>query len=699
MVRFLKPFLSAARVCLFLTFLFAIETAAAQSPVQSQGEPAVQWAVRVVKASSQLYRRGPHSAYQLLGKPNSLSFLPYTGIANPCAWMADNRTDGLEPDLDTNARAVLRVGFEQAVSARQVFVLENLNPGAISTVRIIGVNGEQQTVYSAAAGQIPFRYRFLNVFFDPPEFKVKQVELEVETGKVPGWNSIDAIALGTTADSIKPEINLPDVAEFGDEKPENLGSLVNSEFPELLPVISADGRTLYFCRRGHPDNLGDEKRDDIWFSHRTSGFWSEAERMDAPLNNDYSNFLCSMMPDGNTIYVGNVYRPDSEPMPGVSVSYRTADGWSYPQRLEIDNFHNRGRNVLYQVGNDGKTLLMALERNESYGGMDIYVSRKQEDETWTEPVNLGGTVNTAADETTVFLASDNRTIYFSSSGHNGYGLNDVFMSRRLDDTWTNWTEPVNLGPNINTVGWDGNFSIPASGQYAYFVSSLNTYGKEDIFRVKLPQSIRPRPVVLVSGTVRDTRNGQAIAARIIYEDLATGEIVGEAYGDPSTGEYQIALPEGTVYAFRAQAPNYFAVNQNLDLAELADYDELTRDLELTPIERGQTVRLNNIFFDTGTSALKTSSFPELMRVVELLQNNPNMTITVRGHTDNVGESGDNMELSRSRAGAVVEYLVSQGIAANRMKQEGFGEDKPVSANDTAEGRELNRRVEFHIDSE
>jgi outer membrane protein OmpA-like peptidoglycan-associated protein len=544
----------------------------------------------------------------------------------------------------------------------------------------------------------------LNVFFEPRPYKVSEVEVVLNVGMVAGVNEIDAIALSTSQDTIKPEIML--VAGISSNiKPENLGAAVNSEFEEVFPIIAPDGKTLYFCRKFHPDNLGVRKEEDIWYSeivedsltHVVS--WGQAKNIGEPLNNTYPNFACGILPDGNTMLVGNIYLPNGTVKEGVSITQRTTTGWGTPVRQVIQDYQVNKHLVNYSLASDGKTLLMALDRNTSLGGMDLFVSFLQSNGKWSSPLNLGRDVNTAGDESTVFLASDGMTLYFSSEGHNGYGSNDIFMSRRVDSTWTRWSEPQNLGPAVNSPDWDAYFSLPASGEFAYFVSEKNSLGGSDIFRIVVPEALRPRPVALISGRVIDARTKKPLGGVTIrYESLTTGREIGIAHSDSLTGKFIISLPVGELYGFRAEADKYASVNENIDLRGLQKYQELKRDLRLVQLEKGQSVVVNNIFFETGKWELKPESDPELKRIVELLQRNPSMVITIAGFSDNVGTKKNNIELSRKRAEAVFRYLDGLGIDRKRVSVKGFGEDKPLNTNDSEEGRQQNRRVEFIIDT-
>jgi outer membrane protein OmpA-like peptidoglycan-associated protein len=331
--------------------------------------------------------------------------------------------------------------------------------------------------------------------------------------------------------------------------------------------------------------------------------------------------------------------------------------------------------------------------------MDIYVSFLLVDGTWSEPKNLGNTINTAAEEVSPYLASDGKTLYFSTGGHPGFGDNDMFISKRLDDTWTNWTEPTNLGSEINTRGWDAYYTISAEGKYAYFVSSENSIGTEDIFRLELPSEITPDPVFLLRGKVLNSKTEQPVSASIKYETLPDGIEAGFATSNALTGDYRIVLPSGKKYGYYAVAEGFVAVNQNLDLREVYDYGELNVDLYLVPIEKGQTVRINNIFFEFGAYELLDDSFIELNRLKESLNANPQMMILVKGHTDNIGNDARNQVLSENRANSVKQYLIEQGIDSTRIRINGMGSKSPIADNNTEEGREKNRRVEFEIISE
>jgi outer membrane protein OmpA-like peptidoglycan-associated protein len=497
---------------------------------------------------------------------------------------------------------------------------------------------------------------------------------------------------------VKHNINLVPGIKYT-EKPVNLSASVNTSSSEISPIVTPDGKGIFFVRVEDAGNKGGtDDYSDIYFSKNESGNqWQPSINLGEPLNNRTTNAVNSVTPDGNTLFLLHTYYPSGDfKASGLSISNRKGNSWEVPTDIDVIDHYNLNDYNEFCMSNDKQIIIMAVERNETFGVKDLYVSFLIGGQLWSLPLNLGPVVNTVEGEISPFLAADNTTLYFSSNGHPGYGSNDVFLTRRLDDTWTNWSKPENLGKPINTDSWDAYYSVPASGEYAYFVSSKSGFGNSDIFRVKLPETARPNPVVLVKGKVLNQKTKEPLQAIINYFDLQNSEISGTAMSNPETGVYQITLPAGRLYGFLASSNKFLSVSENIDLKELGEYKELERDLYLVPIEIGEKVRLNNIFFETGKWELLPESYNELDELVKILTDNPAMVIKITGHTDNVGNDDSNMTLSQKRAAAVVNYLLNNGISNSRLDSAGFGETQPVASNDTDEGRALNRRVEFVI---
>lgn len=478
---------------------------------------------------------------------------------------------------------------------------------------------------------------------------------------------------------------------------EHLPTTVNSEAEELMPVISSDGKHLFFTRQNHPDNV-EPKNQDPWFcTLNANGNWSTAEKMPDPISNSSNNAILSVMPDNNTLLLLNKYFKDGSLGKGVSMTKRTLNGWSFPEPIEIEDYYNNNKYGEYFLTADQQHMLMSVERDNGYGERDLYVSHRKPDGSYSQPANLGEQLNTKGSEIGPFLAADGRTLYFSSTGLPGYGGQDIFISRRIGDGWQQWTEPQNLGMAINSPSFDAFFRIDAKGEYAYMSSYNNSIGLSDVIRIKLPNVLKPNPVAIISGRVYNKKTNEPLATTITYHNLKTGEKVGQANSEPTNGQYQIVLPTGSKYGFNAEKEGFYPISENIDLENLTQYTEVKRDLPLAPLEKETTIRLNNLFFDHDKFDLLPESRMELDNLFDILQKNPNMKIEIQGHTDSDGSETYNLTLSDKRARAVTDYLINKRqVQASRLTSKGFGESQPIATNNTEEGKQQNRRVEFKI---
>jgi len=481
-----------------------------------------------------------------------------------------------------------------------------------------------------------------------------------------------------------------------------LDANVNSIYPEHGPIVSPDGKTLYFSRSFDPNNIGGKKdHEDIWYSEWDSkkNNWTKAKNMGDPLNNSVPNFINSVSPDGNSLFLGNTYSEDGQSEDGASISKRTSSGWSFPKTLNIDQLNNKSVRANYFLSNSMKTIVLSIEqKNDTYGDRDLYVSFMISDSIWSKPLNLGKKINTIGTEAGPFLASDNSTLYFSSDGLGGYGGTDIYVTRRLDDTWQKWSDPENLGPVVNGSFDESFFSLSASGKKVYYTSTGEKEGDFDIRTVSLAPMLSPLPVVLISGRVLDSKTKTPLSGvKIFFENLEDGKELGIAVSSPTTGKYQIILPSGSNYGYLAEKTGYLSSSENVNLKKLTGYSEYKKDLYLSPIEVGQSIAINNLFFDFDKFDLKKESFPELNRICQLLKNSSTLAIEISGHTDNKGSIIYNDLLSYNRAKAVVSYLAkNSGVDQTRISLYYYGETKPAANNATAKGRQKNRRVAIKV---
>jgi OmpA-OmpF porin, OOP family len=481
---------------------------------------------------------------------------------------------------------------------------------------------------------------------------------------------------------------------------ENLGAEVNSAYDELQPYITADGKKMFFSREDHPQNtLSPQNTQDIWYCKKNEeGKWETARHLTYPFNQTKFAAIFYQSPDGTRRVIRGFYKKGKYEGSGFSECRLTTKGWSDPEGIEIDRYEKMSKGPVAGICLSPDNQVMVLYFSESENGDEsLYVSFRKKENKWSTPISLGAIINLKKYcSSTPFIAADGKTLYFASNRPGGEGSYDIWMSRRLDDSWTSWSEPQNLGPGVNTPQWDAYYTMSAIGDAFMVSTDPNGYGKGDIVQVKLKEENKPLPVVLINGRVLNAKTKEPISSEINYLYLPEGTIAGTASSAPSNGEYQIVLPFGKNYSFSATASGYYAVSENLDLTALTTYKEMRIDLLLAPIEEGQVVRLNNLFFETGKSELKPESFVELEKLLALLNANPLMEISIAGHTDNVGSDESNQTLSHDRAKAVYDYLIQKGISATRLKFEGYGETRPVGTNDSEEARALNRRVEFTI---
>lgn len=486
------------------------------------------------------------------------------------------------------------------------------------------------------------------------------------------------------------------------------GEGVNSNLNEYVPLVAVNNKYLYFCRLDRA-NTGKED-ENVYVSEFKDNKWQMAEYLQGVNTHVNNEGPLAISADNQHIIIfdGHVGAGD------MLISDHTSGGWTKPKPLP-NTINTDEWEADAMISSDGRALLFVSEREDvidlrlktypvgfhgrqtSVGNRDIFVSLKNAQGEWQQPVNLGDAINTPFVERTPFLHPDMKTLYFSSEGHGGFGRLDVFKTTRLDDTWTNWTTPVNLGKAINTTQNDWGYRISTDGKTACF-SATNEKKNEDIYFVELPQEFRPNAVSTISGHLTD-RDGKPVEAEIVWEDMQTGMEVGRLRSNPKTGEFIIALPNDKEYSYFVFKEHYFPKSNHIDLRNKTGMIEVNEKLELVKIDEmiahDISLPLKNLFFETGKHEIKTASYPELNRLVGLIQQY-DLQIDISGHTDNVGNAKDNTTLSQQRADAVKNYLVQKGCKEAKIVSKGWGSTKAVADNKTEDGKKQNRRVEVRF---
>lgn len=402
-------------------------------------------------------------------------------------------------------------------------------------------------------------------------------------------------------------------------QPQNLGPNINTPHDEYLPALTADGKTLIFTRRmprKPTSTCSTPEEEDFYQSTLIDGTWSKATRMAEPVNSNDNEGAQCISQDGRIMIFTACERRDGAGRCDLYQCLWHGNQWSKPRNMG-PAINTPSWESQPSLSLDGHTLYFVSDRKGGYGGTDIWKSTLR-DGQWTTPVNLGPTINTPGNESCPFIHYDNLTLYFTSDGHVGMGGTDIYLTRLQDDN--TWSTPQNLGYPINTQADESNLIVAPDGQTAIFSSDkINGYGRQDLFTFQLPEPTRPQPIEY-------------------HEEIA----------------------------------------------------------EANQLQVGESITLDNVFFQTGRYTLLESSLVELDKVVELLQSHPTMKIQLGGHTDNTGNPIDNQRLSEQRAKACHDYLIQRGINPTRLSYKGYGETNPIATNDTEQGRAQNRRTVFTI---
>lgn len=473
-------------------------------------------------------------------------------------------------------------------------------------------------------------------------------------------------------------------------KPKNLGAGINTKDPEYFPSLTIDGETMIFTRR-----VGG-KNEDFYQStyNEEDSVWEQAVSLGAPINSTaYNEGAQNVSQDGNMIVFTGCDFPHGRGSCDIYYTIKTEEGlWVEPMNMGAP-INTRDWESQPSLSADKQDLYFARETADN--GADIFVSHMQPNGKWGFPERLGPTINTPGRETTPFIHPDNRTLYFASSGLQGFGGMDLFYSRRQPDG--SWGPAVNLGYPINTVDDEASMIVDADGRTAYYSSDrADGKGSLDIYSFTLYPSARPYKTLYIKGVVYNTKTKRRLVANIELRDQRTGQLITTIRSD-RMGNYMVPLPVGKDYSFNVNRSGYLFYSDNFTLLQGTAQDSaFTRDIGLHPIDTNAVLVMHNIFFDTKQYAILPASYPELDKVVSLLEDNTDITVEIGGHTDDVGLDQDNMLLSQRRAQAVMNYLVSKGIPADHLKAKGYGETKPIVPNTTEAGRAKNRRTEIKV---
>ena len=503
---------------------------------------------------------------------------------------------------------------------------------------------------------------------------------------------------------------------------DNVGTNINTQYDEYNPVVTADGRMIYFTsRRSYKKaQYADDGNyfENIYYAKQSGDDnWTPSTMVEGINNLKDHDAVQGVTVDGRKMLI---YRADGNG--DLYEATKKKGKWEKPKAIKAVNSDAHETSATYSY--DGKTIYFCSDRKGGYGEHDIYRSVMDAKGHWGKPENLGATINTPYDEKSVFAHPDGKTLYFCSDGHPGYGGYDIFVTTYVDGAWT---EPVNLGYPVNTTGNDAYFVITADKRTGYYSSKqAGGQGGYDIYKITFlgPEKefayrsendlidgvesfvdidikseqipLEESRLTLLRGIVIDADTKQPVAEANIdlYDIVENIQLL--SFETDDEGRFLLSLPSGRNYGENVNAPGYLFHSENFNIPDTATYQVIEQVIELDKIAVGKSIVLNNIFFDFDKSTLKPESIMELEKVYDLMVANPEMKVELSGHTDNKGSAAYNKNLSMQRAQVVMNYLAKKGIKKSRMKAMGYGFDRPIDTNDTDEGRAHNRRTEFTI---
>ncbi|MCC5943930.1 MAG: OmpA family protein [Bernardetiaceae bacterium] len=539
---------------------------------------------------------------------------------------------------------------------------------------------------------------------------IRLAEIEFRDG-----NYDQAQTLFTTFASFKAqneqEENFLTAAKFGIERckfaknalknpvpfePKPMSDVLNFKDFQYFAVLTADEEYIYFTAT---DGHARGQDEDIFVSKQINGKWT-APRAITELNTRQNEGTCTISADGRTMIFTICNGSPDRPVIGrcdLFISYKKGEIWSKPQNMG-SAVNSKHWDTQASLSADGNTIYFASDRPGGLGGVDIWYSTRDEQGEWGIAQNVGAPINTPGDEMGAFIHVNGRSLYFSSDGHLGMGNLDLFKAEK-DDNGV-WGQPKNLGYPINTNENQVGLFVTSDGKTAIYANEEVKNGEilsSKLYTFELPEEVRAQVAsAYIKGTVYDAKTKKKLAAHIKLYNLENKQLESSVRSDEINGQYLFTLNEGGEYALNVNASGYLPDSKDFNMNENKENQSLTIDIYLQPIEKGSSMTLRNIFFDTDKADLKEKSKVELDILANFLKDNPKIKVEVAGHTDNVGAAAYNQNLSERRAQSVVNYLVEKQIPETQLIAKGYGQSKPAVANDSDENRKKNRRIELKI---
>ncbi len=473
-----------------------------------------------------------------------------------------------------------------------------------------------------------------------------------------------------------------------------LSDTVNCFAMQYFPVLTADQQELIFTRR--LVGIGDDDEDLVIARKDPNGRWYSPVSISKNINSKFNEGTCSISADGRKLILTSCTGRKGFGSCDLFESTKVGNDWSEPINLGA-NVNSYDWESQPSLSADGRTLYFVSDRKGGYGRRDIWYSNLDDSGQWTKAQNLGAPVNTVYEEYSPFIHVNGKTLYFASNGLVGFGGFDLFFSEKLEN---GWSFPENVGSPINDHEDQFSLFITADGKKGYYSHEEMTASgipMGRLYEVQIPeeQQVKYRSNY-IKGTVKDKKTAKELNAKIELFDINKNKIISLVHSDSLSGAYVMVLTQGSEYALYVSKRGYLFQSLNFNYSSIIDFEPLVINIELDPALKGSVSVLKNIFFDVDKYDLKEKSFTELEKIVQFLTENPQIRVEIAGHTDNTGSQDYNQQLSDKRAKSVYSYIMSKGIDPVRLSWKGYGSINPVQPNNTEQGRQQNRRIEFTI---
>jgi OOP family OmpA-OmpF porin len=635
-----------------------------------------QWASEVIDFSSELSAY-EYAAQQVLGKPN---VLPNAGD-NPNEWLPrrDDRID------------YIKVGFKEPMRVQQIAIAESYHPGAVTEVYLYDQNGKEYLINTFIPRPLSVEGRMLNIYLDETEYEVKAAKVVIDGSQVMGYNGIDAIGISGTKIPLIATQELAIISNptlSGDMIPLNASGVIS----DTRPVYVKKFNTLFFTRAYHPENLGTaEDPGDIWQTTVTpGGSMGEVK----PLGDDINNYGLSTTGgyyylDGKDIFLfGNVTGNVNRSQQNVILVQKNGDQWTDIQQQNIKNANIVSFNADYALASRGRVMFISTLRYDTEGGRDIYICHQDGKNKWTEPINLGRKINTALDEFSPFYSESESALYFSTQGFAGFGQGDIYRVVRLDSTWNNWSDAVNLGPDINSTFDEKYYYFDEQDQVAYFARNDDD-SVYHIIRMDRPQILESTPLVVLQGNVISMSTAEPLSSEITFNLLPGGRQMASTNSDAGSGGYEILIPSGYEYQVSVNESGYEPYKKTLFLENRGEQYIYEYDIPLStvvivaekkkeiipakPTTPEEVLASGNVLFEFNSYIPKDDeSFGVIYRIIEFMKEHPEYKLEIAGFTDPIGKNSYNQRLSRQRADRVKKIMVEEGdISPRRISTKGI----------------------------